>query len=249
MPLTPGYGETPLPHDELTALIPGVVEILDKPITKAAVYDLEQGVQDQVSEELLTAAIEGSLPLNELLSEIFIRDLHTRLYGDIWIWAGRWRRRELNIGVAPEQIAVELRSCLDNIRYRWEHTEDWTARALGITVHAETVRIHPFTDGNGRTTRLLADLVFIVARRVRAGSTTGTSISRTTSSCSAPSTFTGTLVSLQPSSVCSRLSREFRRELARPLTLSPSGLGRMVLTTPMATVRVGIVGSIGFERQ
>lgn len=164
MPLTPGYGETPLPHDELTALIPGVVEILDKPITKAAVYDLEQGVQDQVSEELLTAAIEGSLPLNELLSEIFVRDLHTRLYGDIWIWAGRWRRRELNIGVAPEQIAVELRSCLDNIRYRWEQTEDWTARALGITVHAETVRIHPFTDGNGRTTRLLADLVFIVAQ-------------------------------------------------------------------------------------
>lgn len=51
MPLTPGYGETPLPHDELTALTPSVVEILDKPITKAAVYDLEQGVQDQVSEE------------------------------------------------------------------------------------------------------------------------------------------------------------------------------------------------------
>lgn len=27
-------------------------------------------------------------------------------------------------------------------------------------MHAETVRIHPFTDGNGRTTRFLADLVF-----------------------------------------------------------------------------------------
>jgi Fic family protein len=31
---------------------------------------------------------------------------------------------------------------------------------MGIVVHAETVRIHPFTDGNGRTTRFLADLVF-----------------------------------------------------------------------------------------
>jgi fido (protein-threonine AMPylation protein) len=29
---------------------------------------------------------------------------------------------------------------------------------------AETVRIHPFTDGNGRTTRLLADLVFTAAQ-------------------------------------------------------------------------------------
>jgi hypothetical protein len=29
MPLTPGYGETPLPHDELTALLPHVVEVLE----------------------------------------------------------------------------------------------------------------------------------------------------------------------------------------------------------------------------
>jgi fido (protein-threonine AMPylation protein) len=31
-------------------------------------------------------------------------------------------------------------------------------------VHAETVRIHPFIDGNGRTTRLLADLAFLAAQ-------------------------------------------------------------------------------------
>lgn len=45
-----------------------------------------------------------------------------------------------------------------------EHTRDWTLRELGIAVHAETVRIHPFSDGNGRTTRLLADLVFAAAQ-------------------------------------------------------------------------------------
>ncbi|MGX1776186.1 Fic family protein [Nocardia brasiliensis] len=70
----------------------------------------------------------------------------------------------MNIGVAPEQIAVELHGSLDTIRYRWHHTDDWTARQLGIAAHAETVRVHPFTDGNGRTTRLLADLVFIAAQ-------------------------------------------------------------------------------------
>lgn len=53
---------------------------------------------------------------------------------------------------------------LDNIRYRWEHTDDWTARVLGIATHAETVRIHPFLDGKGRTTRRLAYLVFIAAK-------------------------------------------------------------------------------------
>lgn len=164
MPLTPGYGETPLPHDELDALLPEVVEILDKPITHADVYDLEQGMQDQVVDEMMPAALDGSLLLDDLLSDHFVRDLHTRLFKPIWEWAGRLRQLEGNIGVAPEQIAVELRNSLGTIAWRWEHTSDWTARQLGIVVHAETVRIHPFVDGNGRTTRLLADLVFAAAQ-------------------------------------------------------------------------------------
>ena len=72
MPLTPGYGETPLPHDELMALVADAVEILDPPITRAAVYDLEQGFQDRASEELMPAAIDGSRALDELLSDHFV---------------------------------------------------------------------------------------------------------------------------------------------------------------------------------
>jgi fido (protein-threonine AMPylation protein) len=141
MPLTPGYGETPLPHDELTALLPEVADILGKPITRAAVYDLEQGLQDRAFDELMPPALDGSLPLDELLSDYFVRDLHTRIFGPVWNWAGQSRRLELNIGVAPEQIAVELRNALDTIAYRWEHTDDWRPRQLGIVVHAETVRM------------------------------------------------------------------------------------------------------------
>lgn len=57
-----------------------------------------------------------------------------------------------------------MRNTLETIAWRWEQTSDWTARQLGIVVHAETVRIHPFVDGNGRTTRLLAGLVFAAAQ-------------------------------------------------------------------------------------
>ncbi|MUL61100.1 cell filamentation protein Fic [Mycobacterium sp. CBMA 213] len=164
MPLAPGYGETPIPGDELAALLPHVIDTLAAPITRADIYDLESAVLQEVTETQLGAAADGSLTLDDLLNEYFLRDLHTQIYGDIWTWAGRWRQREVNIGVAPEQIAVELRSAMGNIRYRWEHTADWTPRHLGIAAHAETVRVHPFTDGNGRTTRLLADLVFVAVQ-------------------------------------------------------------------------------------
>ena len=41
-----------LPHDELAALLPEVVVVLGQPITRAALYDLEQGLQDRVTDEL-----------------------------------------------------------------------------------------------------------------------------------------------------------------------------------------------------
>lgn len=50
MSLDPGYGETPLPFDELDALLPKVRDSLPEPITRAAVYDLEQSVQEEVVE-------------------------------------------------------------------------------------------------------------------------------------------------------------------------------------------------------
>jgi fido (protein-threonine AMPylation protein) len=50
--------------------------------------------------------LDRSLAVDDLLVDHFVRDLHRRLYGDIWAWAGMFRIRELNIGVAPERIAV-----------------------------------------------------------------------------------------------------------------------------------------------
>ena len=164
MTFPPGYGETPVPDDELQWLLPAIRELLGEPVSKAAVYDLEQEVQRGVTEELLTQIFDGDLGVNDLLSDRFVRELHAQLYKDIWSWAGAYRRRELNIGIAPAQIAVEFRNALDNIRWRWEHSDDWSPRELGIAAHAEAVRIHPFTDGNGRTTRLLADLIFTAAQ-------------------------------------------------------------------------------------
>lgn len=164
MPLTPGYGETPLPEDEAAGLVPRVRDILGESATNADVYDLEQAVQEAVAERLVRDALDGALAIEDLVNDNFARELHRHLYGDIWTWAGAYRRREMSIGIAPEAISAELRASLENIQFRWRHTNDWTPRELGIAVHAETVRIHPFTDGNGRTTRLIADLVYIAAQ-------------------------------------------------------------------------------------
>lgn len=164
MTAAPQYGETPLDGDELDSLVPSVRGLLGDALTKVTVYDLEQAIQEEVAEDLLSRVLGGEVGLDSVLTDNFVRDLHRQLYQDVWIWGGRFRQHELNLGVAPEQISEELRATLGTVLYRWEHTEDWSPRELGMAVHAEVVRIHPFADGNGRTTRLLADLVYVATQ-------------------------------------------------------------------------------------
>lgn len=81
---------------------------------------MEQSVQQQVAEEFLITALGGELQPSELLTDYFLKELHARLYGDVWTWAGKWRTHDVNIGVPYEQISVGLRNSLDTILYRWE---------------------------------------------------------------------------------------------------------------------------------
>ncbi len=108
MGVGPGYGETPLVPEEADALTPQAREIFGDEPKKIDLYEAEQAISDDVSIALLDDIADGRLVLTDILTDAFLRDLHQKLYGDLWTWAGRYRTRDLNIGVEPERIAVEL---------------------------------------------------------------------------------------------------------------------------------------------
>lgn len=164
MGILPDFGDTPLSGDELDSLLPRVAELLGANPDKAALYDLEQAIHVTVAQELMTDVLTGHLSVGAILTSQFIRNLHRALYGEIWTWAGVFRRHEINLGVAPELIHTEITSSLDTLNFRWRNTADWTPHEFGIGVHAEILRIHPFADGNGRTSRLVADLIFLATQ-------------------------------------------------------------------------------------
>ena len=164
MVFDPDYGETLATDDERAALTSEARELLGDPVRTADLYDLEQQIQSRVADDLLRLVLDGTLSVTDLLNDHFVRELHRRMYAPVWTWGGRQRSRETNIGIAPGQISVAFRDALQDLRYRWETAHDLTARELGISAHAALVHVHPFVDGNGRTTRLLADLVFVSAQ-------------------------------------------------------------------------------------
>lgn len=96
----------------------------------------------------------------DLLTVEFLRQLHKRLFGDVWAWAGEFRRTERNIGIEPVQVPVELRTAFDDARYWIEH-DTFPPDEIAVRLHHRLVAIHPFPNGNGRTTRLMGDLVVV----------------------------------------------------------------------------------------
>ena len=94
----------------------------------------------------------------DLLTEQFLRQFHKRLFGDVWAWAGEFRGTGRNIGIQPVRIPVDLRMVFDDARYWIEH-ETFPPDEIAVRLHYRLVAIHPFPNGNGRTTRLIGDLV------------------------------------------------------------------------------------------
>ncbi len=94
----------------------------------------------------------------DILTDAFIKQLHGRMFGDVWAWAGDYRRTERNIGIDPVRIPVELRMVLDDACY-WVENKTYPPDEIAVRLHHRLVAIHPFPNGNGRTTRLMADLL------------------------------------------------------------------------------------------
>lgn len=92
----------------------------------------------------------------DLLTDAAVREVHKRLFGEVWDWAGVYRLTEKNIGVPVWQISTELRTCLDDARY-WRDNNSFDPPEAMARLHHRLVWIHPFANGNGRWARIMAD--------------------------------------------------------------------------------------------
>ncbi|MEQ9524764.1 MAG: mobile mystery protein B [Thalassobaculum sp.] len=94
----------------------------------------------------------------DMLSEEFVRTLHKRMFGEVWAWAGSYRRTGRNIGVDAYRIPAEVAQLLDDVRFWVEHGT-YDPDEAAVRLHHRLVSIHPFPNGNGRNARMMADLL------------------------------------------------------------------------------------------
>ena len=141
-------GQTPLDEDEKDGLLIRTIT------TRSELDQLEQ----LNIEKAIIWLIRRNLRKDRILSEDFVKELHTRMFGEVWDWAGTFRKTDKNLGVEWIHIGVELRKLIDNTCYLidrnlYGHDE------IAIRFKHRLVQIHCFPNGNGRHSRLMADII------------------------------------------------------------------------------------------
>ena len=128
-------GGTPLDPDESEGLIPSHVS------TQAELNRVEQA---NILEAVTWAT---SRKHSRLLTDEFIRELHRRMFKDVWKWAGLYRRTLKNFGVPPETIPVEVKKLCEDTHY-WVQNKVFPWDELAARFHHRLVAIHPFPNGS-----------------------------------------------------------------------------------------------------
>lgn len=143
-------GQTPLSEEELEGLKISSIST--------------RGELDEFEQLNIEKAIEWTLRLKikpeQLFSEKFIIDLHKKMYSDVWKWAGDFRKSEKNIGIKSYKIGIELKQLLDDALY-WFENNTYSKEEIALRFKHRLVSIHCFPNGNGRHSRLMADLILV----------------------------------------------------------------------------------------
>jgi len=93
-----------------------------------------------------------------ILSENFVKELHRRMFSDVWSWAGHFRKSNKNIGVDKQIISVSLKQLLDDSLF-WLTNNTFSDEEFAVRFKHAIVKIHCFSNGNGRHSRLIADII------------------------------------------------------------------------------------------
>ena len=141
-------GQTPLDEDEKEGLLIPTIT------TRAELDEFEQ----KNIEDAILWTIGRAFKPKTILSEDFIKGLHKRMYGTVWSWAGEFRKTNKNLGTDWWQISVELRTLLDDTMF-WIENQTYSPDEIAIHFKHRLVSIHCFPNGNGRHSRLMADVI------------------------------------------------------------------------------------------
>ena len=141
-------GQTPLDGDENEGLLIKTISTRGE-LDEFEQLNIEKAIEWTISRKFKT---------DYILSEQFVKLLHYKMFCDTWLWAGKFRKTNKNIGVDKFLIGEELRRLIDDCLF-WIENKSYPEDEIAIKFKHRLVEIHCFPNGNGRHSRLMADVI------------------------------------------------------------------------------------------
>ena len=141
-------GQTPIDEEEKDGLKIKTIS------TRGELNEFEQSNIEQAVEW----SMRRSYTYNQILTVDFIKEVHKKMFSEVWDWAGNFRQTNKNIGVDKHHIQSQLLSLLNDCKFLIKD-EIYTEDEIAIRFKYRLVKIHPFPNGNGRHSRLCADIL------------------------------------------------------------------------------------------
>jgi len=141
-------GQTPIDDYEKESLL------IKSLTTQEELDELEQLNIEKAVEWI----IHSTFKPKQVLTVNFIKLVHKKMFSNVWKWAGEFRKSEKNIGVDWIKISIELKYLLDDIKY-WIENKTHSPDEIAIRFKHRLVNIHCFPNGNGRHSRIMADII------------------------------------------------------------------------------------------
>lgn len=138
---------TPLEAEEREQLIPSYITLR---------RELNEAEQINIADAAKWLASRK----RDVLDEKFLRNLHTRMFGQVWKWAGDYRKTPRNIGVEAWRIPMDVAQAIDDAKF-WVANETYSPDEIAVRFSHRLVAIHPFPNGNGRFSRMVGDLLAV----------------------------------------------------------------------------------------
>lgn len=138
---------TPLDAEEMQQLIPSYITLR---------RELNEAEQVNIAHASKWLSSRRSDPLDEAL----LRELHRRMFGQVWRWAGHYRKTARNIGEDANRVRMDTAQALDDARF-WVANATYAPDEIAVRFSHRLVAIHPFPNGNGRLSRMAGDLLAV----------------------------------------------------------------------------------------
>jgi Fic-DOC domain mobile mystery protein B len=139
--------EQPISPEEAASLLPSLS-------TRKQLLEAERL---NINEARLWAMGRRTLQRSDLFSVGFIQELHRRMFRHVWKDAGLFRKGNSEKGWEPARIDEGVKLFLDDAD-GWARYSTYPVHELAVRLHHRLVSVQPWSSGNGRHARLMADV-------------------------------------------------------------------------------------------